>query len=122
MKPTLAIALITLVAIASTGCVVIQSDSKTRVYGKEVSDEILSRIEIGNTSKDWILATLGEPSHHSRLDESAEILKYTSKSVKTSQAGLLFILNAKSLSEKKQTVFFEFQDGFLTNYWIEDVS
>ncbi len=102
-----------------TGCSVIHSHSTTKVMGKQVSDQTLARVEVGKTSKDWILATLGEPTASEIVDESTSILKYASKRIKSSNSTLLFVFDTSSKREEKRTIYFEFKDGILDRYWEE---
>ncbi len=110
------IVLLSLLAFVS-GCAVISSHSNTRITGTPVSDETLDRIELGVTSQEWIMATLGQPTRIETVDESTGILKYTSKRITHSDAGLLFIFDTSSKSEETSTVYFEFIDGVLQRYW-----
>ena len=102
-----------------SGCSVIHSHTTTKHYGKQISDETLARIEVGRTTLDWLVATLGEPTSRREVDDATTILKYASKRISNSSATLLFVFDTSSKSEEKKILFFEFHDGILHSYWEE---
>jgi len=62
-------------AIASVlvvGCLV--SDKNVHYTG--IEDETLKQIKPGETTRDWLVSTLGEPTEQSLTEEGAEILRY----------------------------------------------
>lgn len=113
-----ALALASLVSL--TGCAVINSHSETKTFGTLVSDESLSRIEPGHTTVEWLVATLGAPASREKVDESVEVLKYSSRQLTKVDSELLFVLDTSSKREVRRTVFFECVDGVLSRHWVEE--
>ncbi len=114
----LLILLTSLLAFGS-GCSVIHSHSTTKMMGKQVSDDTLARIEVGVTSEDWVVATLGEPTSREKVNDSTTIMKYASKKIRSANSTLLFVFDTSSKKEEKRTVYFEFRNGILDRYWEE---
>ena len=102
---------------AGTACTVISSSSSTTRSGTQVSEETLTQLELGKTSKEWLIATLGPPTSASHVNGNTEILKYASTRKKKTRSGLILVVNTDSESEEKETVYFEFTDGILKRYW-----
>ncbi len=119
MKTPLIVSLAILL-VASPGCTVISSNSTTTQSGTKVSDETLVQLELGKTTKDWLIATLGAPTSATQVDEHTEILKYTSSRTTKQSGGLIVVLHANSETKEKETVYFEIHDGVLKRYWKAD--
>jgi outer membrane protein assembly factor BamE (lipoprotein component of BamABCDE complex) len=106
-----------LVLAVGPGCTVISSNTSTSQSGPLVSEETIAQLEVGKTTKEWVVATLGTPSSSSSVSEKNEILKYTSTRTKKTHSGLLVVLDAKNETQTKETLYLEFQDGVLKRYW-----
>lgn len=50
-----------------SGCAVINSHSETKTYGTHVSQVTLDQVEVGRTTEDWVVATLGHPASESDI-------------------------------------------------------
>lgn len=103
-----------------SGCAVINSHSETKTYGTLVSEESLSRIAPGETTAEWLVATLGTPASREQVDDQVEVLKYSSRHLTKINSELLFVLDTSSKREVRRTVFFECAKGVLTRYWVEE--
>jgi outer membrane protein assembly factor BamE (lipoprotein component of BamABCDE complex) len=100
------------------GCLVWNSDVSYGEKGAPLSGETLDQIQSGETTKDWVIVTLGEPSEQSTLPSGAEILKYRySRSQENNVVLPFFIINDEKKNE--QTVYFEISDGVVQRYWTE---
>ena len=101
------------------GCVIYNSDVSYSGKGKPVSDSTLDQIECGTTTKDWVLATLGEPSHQSTTADGTEVLEYSYGKKRDNHFVFLPFVIIKGGGEDKQTVYFEISHGVVKNYWKE---
>lgn len=99
------------------GCTIITSNTNTSSSGREVSNETLAQLTPGETTKAWVIAALGEPSSVSSVDQHTEILRYSYVRTSDSKAEFLILLDAKRKTERKETVFLEFENGILRRYW-----
>ncbi len=103
-----------------SGCAVVSNHSHSKIEGTKVSSETLSRIEIGETSKSWLISALGAPDSANGIEEG-ELLKYTSSRITKRHGHLLFVIDSSSERIEKETYYFEFKDGVLRRYWKEEV-
>jgi hypothetical protein len=101
----------------AAGCTIISNDSNTNTSGTEVSDQTLSQVEVGKTTKEWLVAALGPADSVSLAGENTEILKYRDTRTTSKRSGILIVFDSESKREESETVFFEFQDGILQRYW-----
>ena len=102
-----------------SGCAVINSHSETKTYGTHVSQVTLDQVEVGRTTEDRVVATLGHPASQSDI-EGGRLLKYSSRQLTKINSELLFVLDTSSRKEVNRTVFFEFQEGVLSRLWVEE--
>jgi outer membrane protein assembly factor BamE (lipoprotein component of BamABCDE complex) len=102
------------------GCTIIHSRSETRYAGTQVSDVTMARLEIGKTTKAWVIATLGAPTTVSQVDDRTELLKYTATRTTDRHAGMILIINSREKTEERETVYLEFRDEVLRRYWKAD--
>lgn len=101
------------------GCLIYHRDVSYSGKGKPLSDSTLDQIECGTTTKDWVLATLGEPSRQSATADGTEILEYRyGKKLDNNFVFIPFVF-VNGEDESKQTVYFEISDGVVKNYWKE---
>ena len=102
------------------GCLVV-TGSTVDQSGVRVSQATLGQIEVGVTSEDWIIATLGEPSMRTTVTEepSVAILRYEYSHTKASGGAVFLIFAGGSSSSDVKVTFFEVTDGVVTRYWTE---
>jgi hypothetical protein len=98
------------------GCVIYDSGVSYSGKGEPLSDNTLDQLECGTTTKDWVLATLGEPSHESTTADGTEILEYRYGKKCDNHFVFLPFVMIHGGDENKQTVYFEVSDGVVTNY------
>jgi outer membrane protein assembly factor BamE (lipoprotein component of BamABCDE complex) len=101
------------------GCIVYSSDVTYGGKGKPVSDRTLDQIETGTTTRDWLLATLGEPSDQRKTPDGVEILEYSYSRKKDNSFVFLPFVIVNDENETRQTVYFEIRRGIVTNFWTE---
>jgi hypothetical protein len=98
------------------GCVVCQVDEQYT----GVEDKMLREIECGQTTRDWLVETFGEPTELLMTDEGSEILRY--KCVKKKDNKFVMFPPPIVIKDDKQVehvVAFEVRDGIVQRYWKE---
>jgi outer membrane protein assembly factor BamE (lipoprotein component of BamABCDE complex) len=101
------------------GCLVYHNDVRYGEKGKAPTENTLDQIQAGRTTKDWLLATLGEPSRQSTGKEGQEVLEYEYSRKKDNSFVLVPFVFINDEGENRQTLYFEIEDGVVTNYWKE---
>jgi outer membrane protein assembly factor BamE (lipoprotein component of BamABCDE complex) len=99
-----------------SGCLVSGSSRQTR-SGNYVSDETFSQIKPGKTSAGWVMATLGEPSSKSRLDDGSEVWKWSYTEVKSSRGQVFLLFANRNHKETTGAAFVELKNGVVVNKW-----
>jgi outer membrane protein assembly factor BamE (lipoprotein component of BamABCDE complex) len=97
------------------GCVV--SDTDEQYTG--VGDDTLKQIRCGRTTRDQLVATLGEPCEQQVTDNGTEILKYKCTIKKDNQFVLFPVVIVNDKEQAEYTVAFEIKDGIVQRYWKE---
>ena len=101
------------------GCVSSETDISYGSKGPAVGHETLRQIEVGKTTKDWLLATLGEPSSQNKTPEGMEILRYCYTKKVDREFELFLLLDLDDKKEQNTTLYFELKDGIVTKFWKE---
>jgi len=98
------------------GCVVCETDEQYT----GIENETLKQVECGQTTRDWVVKTFGEPSEQVLRDDGTEILKYKCIRKKDNKFVMfpppIVINNEKDV---EHTVAFEVRDGIVRRYWKE---
>ena len=100
-------------AVVVVGCVVCDSD--VRYTG--VADETLKQVKCGQTTRDWLVATFGEPTEQHATDAGTEILSYRCTRKQDSSVVVLPFVIVDDEKETEHTVSFEIKDGVVQRYW-----
>jgi len=79
--------------------------------------DTLRQIIPGETTKEWVLQTLGWPTSEKELGDGIEILRYEYTRTTRSKFGLLFIIDIDTSRVVEENVYFELQDGIVARYW-----
>ena len=108
-----------LMATAMGGCLIGSSDTETST-GKEISKATFNKIEPGVTTKQWIEATLGEPTGKSTLDDGTDVWKWSYARVKSSSGSVLFLFGGSSTKATSGSAYVEMKDGLVTRAWRTD--
>ena len=98
------------------GCVVYNADEQYT----GVENKMLKEIECGQTTRDWLVATFGEPTELLMTDDGGEILRY--KCVKKKDNKFVMFPPPIVIHDDKQVehvVVFEVKDGVVQRYWKE---
>jgi outer membrane protein assembly factor BamE (lipoprotein component of BamABCDE complex) len=99
-----------------SGCLVASDTHQTR-SGTYVAPSTLQQIHPQQTTQDWVQKVMGNPTGKDVLADNSEIWRY-SYSEKTTSSGAVFLVFAGSdVKETGGTIFVQFKDGVVTNYW-----
>ena len=104
------------VAILGVGCIVCETDEQYT----GVENQALKEIECGQTTRDWVVETFGEPTEQILTDDGGEILKY--KCIRTKDNKFVMFPPPIVIRDEKDvehTVAFEVRDGIVQRYWKE---
>ena len=107
-------------ALAAGGCL-ITSGKSYEESGVRVTGSTLQQIVPGETTGQWVVTTLGEPTSRRTVPDqpNVEILRYEFVR-KKSEGGTVFLLFAGgSKSKEISTALFEVTDGVVTRHWTE---
>ncbi len=104
---------------ALSGCISGRSDVRYGSKGPAAGTDTLRQIQVGVTSKEWLLGTLGEPTSHSQTPEGTEILRYVYTKTVDSDFSAFLLLNFDDKREERTVLYFEITDGIVTRYWRE---
>ena len=106
--------------LVTAGCLV-SSNSKKEESGVKVSPQTLEQIEVGRTTAEWLVATLGRPTSRKRVEgrEDQEVLRYAYTVEETSSGAVFLLFSSKSRETSKTTTFFEVTDGIVTRHWTD---
>ena len=99
-----------------SGCVVIDNDE----HYTGIDNKTLKDVKCGQTTKDWIIATFGEPSEQSVTKSGTEVLRYKCVRKKDNQF-VMFPppIVIKDDGQVVHVVAFEIKDGIVKRYWKE---
>ncbi|MBL0922522.1 MAG: hypothetical protein IBJ10_10395 [Phycisphaerales bacterium] len=108
-----------LVLATLAGCLA-SGNSSTTVSGRYVGPETISRIEPGVTTREWVQATLGEPTSRTALsDGRTEVWRWEHRSVSSSRATALLLVRGSNRHERVGAAIVEIVDGVVTRAWID---
>ena len=113
------IALLVSLAVTSVllvGCIATESN----VHYSGVENSQLKQIESGRTTKDQLLAIVGEPTEESMTEDGNEILRY--KCIEKKDNRFAMFPPPIAIEDKREiehTVVFKLKDGIVQRYWKE---
>lgn len=102
----------------ASGCLLTSSNT-TSVSGVKVGAATLRQVEIGKTTENWLVATLGPPTTRTTVRGDLEILGYNHEVEKKSRGSVFLLFSGRSQKVDKSTTFFELNEGVVTRYWTE---
>ncbi len=115
------IALFALLVVTSfllVGCVISKTDEHYTGRDRPIGNQTLRQIQCGQTTKDWLVAALGEPTEERLTEDGTEILKYRC-TMKKDNAFVLFPIIIVDDKETDHSVSFEIKDDIVQRYWKE---
>jgi hypothetical protein len=98
------------------GCLV-HSESRSSISGHYVSSAAFSEIKPGHTTGEWVRATLGEPPSRSRLQDGAEIWKWSYTETRDGEGRIFLLFSGTDHTTTESSAFVEVKDGVVTNKW-----
>jgi len=101
------------------GCLVSDSEVSYKGRKRPIGNQTLRQIECGQTTRDWLVAALGEPTEELLTEDGTEILKYRCTETKDNQFILFPIVFVDDEKEIDHSVSFEIKDGIVQRYWKE---
>ncbi len=103
-------------SILLAGCVATESN----VHYSGVDNSQLRQIKSGTTTKDQLLAIVGEPTEESMTEDGSEILRY--KCIEKKDNKFAMFPPPIAIEDKKEiehTVVFKLKDGIVQRHWKE---
>jgi hypothetical protein len=101
------------------GCISGRTDVTYGTNGPAVSSRTLKMVKIGETSKEWLYGTLGDPTNESRTPDGTEILRYEYNKKVDSSFEINPFLDLDDKKEVRTVYYFELKDGVVTRFWKE---
>jgi len=102
-----------------SGCISGRSDISYGPKGPVVGYETIRQIEVGQTSKEWVLGTLGTPTSATATPEGTEILKYVYTKNVDADFSFCIFFDFDDKREERTVYYFEIADGIVTKFWKE---
>lgn len=99
------------------GCISGRSDVRYGPKGPAVTGKTLKHVRCGQTSKEWVLGTLGAPTAATATPEGTEVLKYEYTKKTDVDFDFCPFLDFDDKKEERTTVYFEIRDGVVLKYW-----
>ena len=112
-------ALLLAMAVTMTGCLV-TVDSDSRPLQTVWNEGDVTRLQVGQSDKQWVRNSFGDPVTKLNYADGTEIWKYRNRSEKDTEVGLFLIFSVDVEEERVETLSIEFADGIVSNYWIEE--
>lgn len=115
------------------GCLVSSSNS-TQESGVRVSSTTLEQVVPNQTTEQWLIATLGDPTSRTAVQSGVptdanattvtgpkvEILRYDFSRTERSAGAVFLIFGGASSRSEQSRAFFEVTDGIVTRAWREE--
>jgi hypothetical protein len=101
------------------GCISGRTDVTYGTNGPAVSSRTLKMVKIGETSKEWLYGTLGDPTSESRTPDGIELLRYEYNKKVDSSFEINPFLDLGDKKEVRTVYYFELKDGVVTRFWKE---
>lgn len=99
----------------ASGCIIAVSNRATR-SGTVVPQSIRDQIVPGETTKDWVIETLGTPTSAYERSDGTEVLKYKSSRMVKARVAILLLLAVSDTEEEECVVTFEIRDGIVQQF------
>ena len=112
-------ALLLIMGLSLTGCL-LTVDSDGRVIDSTWDEGDVNRLQVGASNAEWVQNTFGEPTTRLRYADGTEIWKYRNRSEKDTEVGLFLVFSVDVERERIETLSIEFDQGIVSNYWIEE--
>ena len=111
--------LLLLACLTLTSCL-LTVDSDGRLLSTVWDEADVNRLQLGQSNTEWVRTTFGEPTSLLRYADGTEIWKYRNRSEKDTEVGLFLLFSVDIEEERIETLSIEFDQDFVSNYWIEE--
>ena len=105
--------------LALSGCISGHSDVSYGPKGPAVGHGTLKQVKVGQTSKEWVLGTLGTPTSETATPAGTEILKYVYTKKVDSDFSFCIFFDFDEKREDRTVYYFEIADGIVSKFWKE---
>jgi len=108
------------IAIAAAGAMggcLVSGHSNTQTSGAYVGPSTFSQVEPGTTRIDWVLATFGNPSSTTTLDDGSEIWKWEYTKTKSGRGSVFVLYSGSDSSTSQSAAFVQVRDGVVVKAW-----
>lgn len=105
---------IAIVLLFGGGCV--SGTTEYRESGTYVSSATLRQIEVGQTTDEWVLGVLGEPTQRVSVGEDEEVWKYLFTEERNRRGQILFV-TGNDTRHASSSVFLQVKDHKITKKW-----
>jgi hypothetical protein len=116
---TVLLIFLALLTLLSISCISSSKNIRYSGLDQPISSSTLKQVKPGDTTKQWLIATLGEPTDEHTTDQGLEILKYTCKRTENYCFSMFLILTIRDEKERINSVVFEIKDDIVQRYWKE---
>lgn len=108
--------LLLLLALSSTSCVIVRSNTGVDRKGDYVSPQTFEQVKPG-VSAEYVMAILGAPTTKTELENGTMIWKWRYTEVTESNGGILLLVSSKKSTDSVHNSFVEFEDGTVVRAW-----
>ena len=98
---------------ATSGC--IHGSSQTTLSGNYVGASTFERIEVGQTTADWVRTVMGEPTRKTLTDDG-EVWAYTFERIEKAR-GSFFLIGGSEVEETQGGTYVTIRDGVVVDAW-----
>ena len=109
---------VTLGLMLFTGCLV-TSESHQNRSGNYVSDATFNQIKPGQTTEQWVRATLGVPNSETAIEDDGKLLKWSYTERHESSGAVFLIFGGHHENETTHVAYVEIHHGVVTKAWRE---
>ncbi len=99
------------------GCISGRSDVTYGPKGPAASNKTLRYIRCGQTSKEWVIGTLGTPTSETATPEGTELLKYEYTKETDVDFSFCPFMDFDDKKEERTVYYFEIRDGVVIKFW-----
>lgn len=102
--------------LAVSGCLV-TSESHQNRSGNYISDATFNQIKPGQTTEQWVRATLGPPNSETAIGDDGKLLKWSYTERHESSGAVFLIFGGHHENETTHTAYVETHHGVVTSAW-----
>ena len=106
------------VVFTASGCLIRRSTA-TSITGNRVTSKSLARLVKGETTEEFVLATIGTADQTQELSDGTVLWKYYWTESRK-YAGTVFLLfGGESSTRRDGKAFIRFKDGIVQDFWVD---